>query len=123
MGTLTITAAGFATLGATGPANWPSDVTFPANGNPNGSKVYTISDADWLQLLAWVADGQFRGSGGGPGGGGPGGGGGGGQSQPATPTAQQILLAWLAIWVNGTKTAIQQRNTVPAQVPAPIAIS
>lgn len=112
MGTLTITAAGFSPLGASAPANWPTQTTFPANGNPNGTKVYTISDADWLQLLAWVADSQFQAQSGGPG----------QPTVPATPTAQQILLAWLNIWASGTKQAIQQRNTQPAVMPPPITI-
>lgn len=112
MGTLTITAAGFSNLGSSAPANWPSDVTFPASGNPNGTKTYTVNDADWLALLTWVADSQFKGTSSGP-----------GQVTPATPTAAQILLAWLAIWINGSKSAVQQYNTAPPQVPAPIGIS
>lgn len=114
MGTLTITASGFSNLGVSPPANWPSgNATFPANGNPNGTKTYTVNDADWLSLLTWVAASQFQATGGGrvqPG-------------APATPTAAQILLAWLSIWVEGTKSAVQQYNTVPVQTPAPITIS
>lgn len=100
-GTLTCTAAGFANLGTVAPANWPNGVAFPASGNPNGSKVYTISDADWLSLLTWTASSQSA-------------------ALAAAPTAQQILLAWIQVWANGTKGAIQQFNTIPAQVPAPI---
>jgi hypothetical protein len=107
MGTVTITAAGFANLGASPPANWPSSrATFPANGSPNGTKVYTLNDADWLSLLTWVAASQFNPVG-----------------APATPTASQILLAWLAIWINGTKQAVQQYNTVPATVPPAIVVN
>jgi len=113
MGTLTISGAGFATLGATPPANWPANVTFPANGNPNGTKTYTVSDADWLRLLTWMATNQ--------------------QPQienvlglsppitfPLTPTAAQILLAWLQIWINGTKNAVQSFETPPAVIPTQI---
>lgn len=108
MGTITITASGFSNLGSSAPVNWPSaKATFPANGSPNGSKTYTISDADWLSLLTWVASSQFQVTG----------------NSPASPTAPQILLAWLAIWINGTKEAVQQFNTTPAVVPATISIA
>lgn len=123
MGTLTITAAGFASLGASPPANWPSNVVFPAGGNPNGTKTVTVNDADWLQLLTWVAASQTAElqtllgvvQQQGPGGGAP--------AAPLTPTAQQILLAWLAIWFAGTKTAVQQFNVTPPTVPPPISIA
>lgn len=114
MGTLTITASGFANLGAAAPAKWPTGtVTFPANGSPNGTKTYTVSDADWLSLLTWVASSQT------------------GNLEtilgttvlPLTPSAAQILLAWLAIWVNASKASIQQFNTVPAVVPSPITMT
>lgn len=109
MGTLTITASGFSALGAIPPANWPTGiVTFPASGNPNGTKTYTINDADWLTLLTWVAASQYdpRAT---------------GQPAPATPSAPQILLAWVASWISGAKTAIQQFNTTPG-VPPTISI-
>lgn len=112
MGTLTITASGFSNLGASSPSNWPSNVTFPANGNPNGSKSYTVNDADWLSLLTWMASqqqGQIQGVTGAP-----------AVGQPLAPTAAQILLAWLQIWINGTKASVQQFETVPAVVPPPI---
>lgn len=112
MGTLTISASGFSNLGVQ-PANWPSNVTFPANGSPNGTKTYTVNDADWMALLTWVAATQF---GGGPGGFGV-------VTPPATPTAPQLLLAWLNIWINGTKAAVQQFNLVPATPPPPINIA
>lgn len=114
MGTLTITAAGFSNLGATAPSNWPSNVAFPANNSPNGTQVYTVDDADWLSLITWMASqqqAQIQGITGAPAAG-----------QPLTPTAAQILLAWLNIWINGTKVAVQQFETVPAVVPAPISI-
>lgn len=103
MGTVTITASGFSNLGSSAPANWPPGVTFPATGNPNGTKTYTINDADWLSLLTWTASSQFN--------------------SGNAPTAQQILLAWLQIWINGTKNAVSQYNTTPAVTPAPISIS
>ena len=109
MGTLTITASGFSTLGASAPANWPNTVTFPASGNPNGTKTYTINDADWLALLTWTAASQpsVQGT----------------AQTPSTPTPGAILLAWLAIWANGTKSAVQQFNTAAPVAPAPITIS
>jgi hypothetical protein len=111
MGTLTISAAGFAVLGSTPPANWPPDVTFPAGGNPNGTKVYTWTDADWLRTMTWIAASQpqFRPTGNPPSGG-----------HPTTPTAQQILLAYLQVWINGTIQSEQQYSTKPAQPPTPI---
>jgi hypothetical protein len=107
MGTFTVTATGFTTLGATPPADWPSDVTWPAGGNPNGTKSYNWSDPDWVRTLAWIAalQPQFR------------------PTPPATqthPTAQQILLAYVQSWINGTITAEQQFGTKPPTVPPPI---
>jgi hypothetical protein len=114
MGTMTITAAGFTPLGASPPANWPSDVTWPAGGNPNGTKVYTWTDADWVRTLAWIAgtQQQFRAPviPGKP-------------IVPTTPTAQQILLAYVQNWVNGTIQGEQQFSTIPPQVPPPISPS
>lgn len=109
MGTLTITASGFGNLSATKPTNWPATVTYPANGNPNGTKAYTISDADWLSLLTWTADGQpsLQGT----------------VQAPSTPTAPAILLAWLLIWINGTKDAVQRFNTTPPVVPPAITVT
>lgn len=109
MGTLTITASGFSTLGVSPPANWPNNVTFPAGGNPNGTKTYTVSDADWLSLLTWTAASQssLQGT----------------ALTPSTPTAAAILLAWLSIWINSTKSAVQQFNTPVPVPPAPITMS
>jgi hypothetical protein len=108
MGTMTITAAGFATLGSTPPANWPSDVVFPTGGNPNGTKVYTWTDADWQRTMTWIAASQpqFRPPI--------------GSSTPTSPTAAQILLAYLQVWINGTVSAEQQFSTKPPQIPPPI---
>lgn len=109
MGTLTVTASGFAALPATAPANWPATVTYPAGGLPNGTKSYTISDADWETLLTWVASSQpsVQGT----------------VQTPSTPTPAQLLLAWLSIWTVGTKNAVQQFNTPVAAPPAPITIA
>jgi hypothetical protein len=104
MGTVTITAAGFATLPVSAPATWPATVTYPSGGITNGTKVYTITDADWQKLINWAADSQFTGT----------------VAAPATPTAQQILLAWVNIWANGSIGAVKQYFTTPATPPAPI---
>jgi hypothetical protein len=104
MGTVTITAAGFANLPGSAPTTWPADVTYPSSGNTNGTKVYTITDADWQKLINWAADSQFTGT----------------VASPAAPTAQQILLAWVNIWANGTIGAVKQYFTIPAQPPTPI---
>jgi hypothetical protein len=107
MGTLTITAAGFGQLSSTAPGNWPNDVVWPAGGNPNGTKVYTWSDADWQRTLTWIAgtQPQFR------------------PKPPdttTTPTAAQILLAYLQVWINGTIQGEQAFSTKPPQLPPPI---
>lgn len=104
-GTLTVTAGGFSTLPASAPAGWPATVTWPGSTSPNGSKVYTISDADWVKILTWVAASQtsIQGT----------------VTTPSTPTAPQILLSWLQIWVNGTVSAVVQYFTTPAVPPAP----
>lgn len=104
MGTLTITASGFANLPATQPTTWPADVTYPAGGSTNGTKTYTITDADWQKLINWVADSQFSGT----------------VAAPATPTAAQILLAWVNVWAQGSIQATRQYFTQPATPPAPI---
>lgn len=113
MGTLTVTASGFSNLGASAPADWSANVTFPANGSPNGTKTYTVSDADWLSLLTWMASAQQSQIG--------------GVVAPVngvySPSAAQILLAWLNIWINGTKSSVQQFKTQPAVVPPPITIT
>lgn len=107
-GTITITASGFATLPASAPPGWPSTVTWPGSQSPNGTKTYTITDANWQSLLTWVAasQGSIQGT----------------TTSPSTPTAPQILLAWLQIWVNGTIIAVQQYFTTPASPPTPIVI-
>jgi hypothetical protein len=103
MGTLTITAAGFANLPAAAPANWPSSVVYPANGNPNGSKAYTWTDADWVRAITWVAS-QYHPA---------------GQFPPYTVTAAQLLLAYAQGWVDSTAQNERQYSTQTV-VPAPI---
>jgi hypothetical protein len=103
-GTVTITGSGFANLPATAPSNWPASVTWPGGGSPNGTKTYTISDADWVFLLTWTASTSPQ------------------LQKPATPTAAQILLAWVQSWINGSITAVQQYHTTPPTVPPPITI-
>lgn len=104
MGTLIITAGGFSNLPASPPSGWPPAVTWPGGASPNGSKTYTINDADWQSLLTWTAASQasIQGT----------------PQTPSTPTAGQILLAWLTIWINATKNAVQQFQT-PVPVPPP----
>ena len=104
MGTFSITAAGFANTPATPPANWPVGVAYPANGVVNGTKTYTISDADWMSLLTWCAATTVT-------------------PNPSSPTviaAGLILLNWVNIWITGSQTAVQQYNVTPAVVPPKI---
>lgn len=103
MGTVTITTAGFTALPASPPANWPSYVTYPGAVTTNGTHAYTLSDADWVRLITWTAASQFSSGVGGA---------------PATPSALQILLAWVQVWWKGTQQAEQQYGT-PAPVPPP----
>lgn len=107
-GIVTITASGFSTLSATAPEGWPSNVTWPGGGSPNGTKTFTISDAAWVQLLTWTAASQtsLQGT----------------VAVPSTPSAAQVLLAWVMIWANGTVAAVQSYFTTPPTVPAPITI-
>lgn len=65
----------------------------------NGTKNYTISDADLQILLNW-AQNYFV------------------SSLPASPTNQQILLAWIQWWIDLTKKNIQQANLVTTIPPA-----
>lgn len=113
MGTVTITTAGYANMPATPPANWPSYVTFPANSPTNGSHSFTVSDADWLRILTWVATTQFSASGGGRG----------QPIVPASPTVLQMAIAWATVWWNGTIQAEQQLNATPPSLPTPIGVT
>ena len=110
MGTLTISAAGFANLPATAPPNWNEDLVYPGGGTVNGSKAYTISDADWQRLLNWAATAngpQLVGT----------------NKPPVTVTGTQVLLSLVQNWVNGMIQAEQQFGTTPPQVPPPITIA
>lgn len=102
MGTVTVTTSGFANLSATAPTGWPSYITYPANASTNGSHSYTINDADWVRLITWTAASQFT---------------------SGSPTALQILLAWVQVWWTGTQQAEQRYSTTLPVVPPPIAVT
>ena len=105
MGTLTITAASFSALPAQAPTNWPTGLTWPGAGSPNGTKSVTISDSDWIKLLTWTAASQIN------------------PVVTPAPTAPAILLAWVQVWINGTISAVQQFFTTPPVVPPAIGIN
>lgn len=110
MGTMTITSAGFASLPAQVPKNWPTNMTWPGGGSINGTKVYTISDADAQQILSWIAttyNGQLVGT----------------NPPPVTVPALQIYVAWLNGFMNATTNSVQQQQITPAVVPPPINIA
>jgi len=115
MGTLQITAAGFANLPATAPSLWPSNLTYPTSGATNGSKTYTISDADWIRLVTWAANANnlqlVNGSSNPP----P-------APPPHTVTGVQVLLSLVQNWINGMIGAEQQFGTTPPQPPTPVVI-
>ena len=115
-GTLTVTTAGFAALPATAPAGWPTNLKWPGGGAVNGSKSYTISDADYQQMLVWAANAN--------------------NAQvvaavcpapcttppPYTVTGLQVLVSLVQNWVNGMIQAVSVQFTTPAQPPPPIVI-
>lgn len=72
----------------------------------NGSKSYTVTDADIQKVIDWAATtyGQKPGP---------------GVPAPTPLTPQQALLAWVNSWIQGTKDAVQRFKTVPAVVPPP----
>ena len=81
-------------------------ITFSVTGSTvvTGTKSYTINDTDTQSVLSWATS-AFA-------------------SQLSTaPTNQQILLAWIQGWINGTETAVQQFQTLPPVVPPPITFS
>ena len=82
-----------------------SAITGLTTGSGPIQKAYTVSDAQLQQVLNW-AQVAFA-------------------TQLSTaPTNPQIMVAWLqGSLVNGTVQAVQQFNTIPVQVPAPISIS
>jgi hypothetical protein len=112
MGTLSISTAGFANLPATAPSGWPNNLKWPSGGATNGTKTYTISDADWVRLMVWAANAnntqivaQLT------------------PPPPYTVTGIQILLSLVQNWINGMIQAVQVNDTVPAQQPPPITIA
>lgn len=103
MGTVTVTAASFSTLPAVAPANWPTGVTWPGAVSPNGSKTYTISDADWVRILTWTAANNAP-------------------TLGPTPAIGALIIAGFQVWVNGVIQAVSQFFTVPAVVGTPPSI-
>jgi hypothetical protein len=115
-GTLTVTTSGFANTPATAPADWPSNLAYPANAPVNGTKTYTINDADYQKMLAWAANANNQ------------------QivaaacpapcttPPPYTVTGLQVLVSLVQNWINGMIQAVQVHLTVPAQQPPPITI-
>jgi len=112
MGTMTITSTGFANLPAQAPNNWPSNITWPANGSINGTKNYTISDTDAQQILSWIAETYnaklIAGKLGQP---------------PFTINALQMFVEWLNGFMNATTDSVQRQQYVPAVPPPPITIA
>ncbi len=110
MGTVTITASGFAALPATAPAGWPPGVAYPGAVVPNGSRSTTLTDADWIQVICWSAatfEAQNAGTNG----------------APTVVGIGKILTDWIGNWFIGTKQAVQQYFTTPPSVPPPITMN
>src|SRR6516165_6172435 len=110
-GTLTVTTSGFASLPATAPSGWPTNLKWPGGGAVNGSKSYTISDTDYVLMLVWAANAnnaqiiaQLT------------------PPPPYTVTGLQVLVSLVQNWVNGMIAAVQVQFTTPAQPPPPISI-
>jgi len=114
-GTLTVTTAGFANTPATAPSGWPANLKWPGGQTVNGTKTYTISDADYQQMLTWAANAnnaQIIAAAGPPTG-----------TPPVyTVTGLNILLSLVQNWVNGMIQAVSVQFTTPAQPPPPITI-
>lgn len=82
MGTLTITAAGF-------------------TAGPNGSKAYTVSDADWVNLITYM-QAKFTVNV--------------APETPGTPpTPAQALIQWVQDWVDQTRGEIRSSQLRTAQ--------
>lgn len=82
-----------------------SSITGLTTGSGPIQKLYTITDTDLQSVLNW-AQSAFA------------------SSLSTSPSNAQILVAWLnSGLVRGTIQAVQQFNTVPAQIPAPIGLS
>ena len=108
-GTVTITSSGFAALPSTAPKNWPANINWPLTGSINGTKTFTISDADAQQILSWSAtnyNAQLIGT----------------NTPPVTISAISIILAWIGGFMNATTNAVQTQQITPAVVPPPINI-
>jgi hypothetical protein len=115
-GTLTVSTAGFANTPATAPSGWPSNLKYPGGQTVNGTKTYTISDADYQLMLTWAANAN--------------------NAQvvaavcpapcttppPYTVTGLQVLVSLVQNWVNGMISAVSVQFTTPAQPPPPISI-
>ena len=114
-GTLTVTTAGFANTPATAPSGWPSNLEWPNGQTVNGTKTYTISDADYQQMLVWAANAnnaQIIAAAGPPTG-----------TPPVyTVSGLNILLSLVQNWINGMIQAVAVQFTTPAQPPPPISI-
>ncbi len=106
MGTFTISASGFAALPATPPAGWPSNLVWPGGALPNGSKSWTVSDADWVDVVNWSANRNnaalFANA-----------------TPQGSPTVGQILIDFAQIFVDGIKQAVVQFLTAAPSAPPP----
>jgi len=107
MGTFTITASGFSNLPASAPAGWPAGLVWPGAVAPNGTKSWTVSDADWVNVVVWSANRNFVDLGG-------------SLTSPGTPTIGQIMLDFVTVFVSAIKDAVQHQFTTPPVVPPPI---
>lgn len=106
MGTFTITASGFANLPATAPAGWPEGLVWPGAVAPNGTKSWTVSDADWQKVVVWSANRNIVALGG-------------NLQTPGTPTIGQILVSFAQIFVDSVKDAVVRHFTPAPTVPPP----
>jgi hypothetical protein len=79
-------------------------ISLSGSGVINGSKTYTVSDADITSLLQWAVSNYAS-------------------ALPLTPTNSQILLAWVQGWINATINSVKQFQTPPPVTPTPISIS
>lgn len=79
-----------------------------------GSKSYTVNDTDIQALLDWATvaydpyiQATFNAA----------------KNPNFVPTNQQVLLAWVQSWINGTKDAVQRFKTAVPTPPPPISIT
>jgi hypothetical protein len=112
MGTMAITSSGFANLPPQAPVNWPSNIVWPGGGTINGTKNFSISDADAQQILSWIAtnyNAELI-----------------ADKTPPPPwiiPALQIYVAWFNGFMAATTDAVQRQQYVPAAPPPPISIT